>query len=811
MNTKQKILLTCAIALLLIAGSTAVALAVSGAVSTTDNPGFVDTNPPLPYTDQACLNGQGVNCNIYLDKRDVWLSGLPVQASLGTGTYFFAVLVPGGQPSPNDAATVPDDGTGTPKNLSDDFDAYTNRMFSVDGTGAITNLGTHNFGSTNNKLQLFPYADTTNPGGVYILAVCSLADGYPVTPSTCKYDAFKVGTAPALDLTVKKDATPSYTRTFGWKIEKSADYDQINTSGSAMFNYTIKVTKDAGADSDWAVAGTITVHNPNAFAVSGVDVSDATPDGTCTVTSGTGLTVPAGGDATASYVCTFASNPGSGTNTATATWPDIGSPNTSATGTAGYVFGAPTKKVHDAIDVTDTNGGSWHFTDSGSVSYPVTYSDDPAGTCTSHENTATITQTGDFAKKTVKVCVGADLKVTKDATPTFKRTYNWKISKAVDPTLVKQVGGTATFNYTVKVWQTGFTDSNWAVSGKIHVVNPNDWEAITFDATDAVLGGVCTVTGGTGVTLELGASVDLPYTCTFAAQPAYNTDLTNTATATWNKATYFTPNGTATGEKTFQFTAPTTTVNKTVTVTDTFNGGSPQTLGTVTATDAEPWASATFNYARSIPVPTWNCVFYTNTAKIVETGQSASQTVKVCGPAKTGALSKGYWQNNNGQGIIKAGASTGGVCNSGTWLRQYAPFQNLGATASCAQVATYVYNIIKAADASGSSMNAMLKAQMLATALDVYFSDPALGGNKIGAPAPVGGVAVDLTKVKAGSGYQNVSSAFGATSLTVSQMLTYAAGQSNVGGSLWYGNVKSTQELAKNAFDAINNQWVFAP
>jgi len=41
----------------------------------------------------------------------------------------------------------------------------------------------------------------------------------------------------------------------------------------------------------------------------------------------------------------------------------------------------------------------------------------------------------------------------------------------------------------------------------------------------------------------------------------------------------------------------------------------------------------------------------------------------------------------------------------------------------------------------------MLKAQMLATALDVYFSDLALGGNKMGAVAPIGGVAIDLTKI----------------------------------------------------------------
>ena len=158
----------------------------------------------------------------------------------------------------------------------------------------------------------------------------------------------------------------------------------------------------------------------------------------------------------------------------------------------------------------------------------------------------------------------------------------------------------------------------------------------------------------------------------------------------------------------------------------------------------------------------------------------------------------GFWQNKNGQGIISGGASTSGVCNSGTWLRHYAPFQDLSATASCSAVATYVYNVIKAANASGSSMNAMLKAQMLATALDVYFSDPALSGNKIAAPAPIGGIAIDLTLVcqmidgTGGSAtcsgtYENVSAAFGgATHLTVSQMIAYASSQSNLGGSPWY-------------------------
>ncbi len=162
----------------------------------------------------------------------------------------------------------------------------------------------------------------------------------------------------------------------------------------------------------------------------------------------------------------------------------------------------------------------------------------------------------------------------------------------------------------------------------------------------------------------------------------------------------------------------------------------------------------------------------------------------------------GFWQNKNGQGIISGSGSTAGVCNVATWLRQYAPFQDLSATASCSQTASYVFSIIKAANAGGATANAMVKGQMLATALDVYFSDSSLGGNKIGAPAPVGGVTVFLSNL----GGTNVSPAFGgATSMTVSQMLSYAASQSNAGGTVWYGNVKSVQVLAIFAFNYINN------
>src|SRR5262245_16091260 len=65
-------------------------------------------------------------------------------------------------------------------------------------------------------------------------------------------------------------------------------------------------------------------------------------------------------------------------------------------------------------------------------------------------------------------------------------------------------------------------------------------------------------------------------------------------------------------------------------------------------------------------------------------------------PPGNGALTMGFWQNKNGQGII-SGQAASGVCPSATWLRQYAPFQDLSASAKCADVASYVYNLIKGA------------------------------------------------------------------------------------------------------------------
>src|SRR5262249_15840561 len=179
--------------------------------------------------------------------------------------------------------------------------------------------------------------------------------------------------------------------------------------------------------------------------------------GNCTVTDGASVEVPkkigsADGSVTLSYSCTYGSAPTTpgGMNTATATWDSntFFTPHGSANGVKSFSFAEPTSRINQTVTVTDSLGGALGeltATDSspfasGPFTYPHAFTG-TSGTCVSFDNTAQITQTQQSASQTVKVCVGADPKVSKTASPSFARAYTWDIRKSVDKTLVEQTGG----------------------------------------------------------------------------------------------------------------------------------------------------------------------------------------------------------------------------------------------------------------------------------------------------------------------------------------------------------------------------------
>lgn len=432
------------------------------------------------------------------------------------------------------------------------------------------------------------------------------------------------------------------------------------------------------------------------------------------------------------------------------------------------------------------------------------------------------------------IAMDGNLPVSVTVNPSLVRTYSWSIEKSANPTLIDQLGGNGTFNYIVNVTEKDFTDT---VTGDIIVTNPSGSDITLNSITDSVdNGGTCMV-DSTSLVVPAGATLTIPFTCTYSNQQTPNSG-TNTATVTDTNGI------SGIGTASFSFQSPTTLVNNAITVTDIFNGVTT-TLGTLTATDST-FASASYQYSHTVSVPASNCNSYTNTAKIVETSQTASQTVSVCGPAKTGAQTMGFWKNNQGQKIITAyGGGTQGTTLA-AYLRGLYPFTDLASDSTPSQDATYVANVLNAAQCStdllsGSgniaTCNYMLKAQMLATALNVYFSDPVLGGNKINAPAPIGDVFYQhgnicvMTDTSSGSTcsgtFVNAESVLGSvpywnaeailqyqntqqTGDTPSNTIPGVNTETNAGLIWWYNQYKPSQVLAKNVFDAINNQVAFS-
>ena len=364
-------------------------------------PAAASAASPAAFTSDS--TGSAVNKNHYDNKCDVYLNGGPDGASLPAGSYTYAVLAPSGQGDPNDPGTL----------LSSDSNA--DRTFTVSSTGVISG-GTHptsvatDTGAT--LIQLCPYADTPNGGGVYIIAICPSSD---MSPDACKYDAFKVGPSEGVNLTALKTATGSFTRTFSWRLEKSVvgESAKTTTANTATFNYAVTATKSAGVDSGFVVSGQVQVFNANDSVVTGVAVTDAIGATVCTVTGGA-TTIVAGGSATFDYTCNLPNTTTAqttGTNVATITWDksSINSPLGSTTASAPFDFSAAPTLVKNCTTVTDSITGTAGSLTLGSPCATTTFNYSrtvvvPATGCLVYTNTAVESASGTWDTADVTVC-----------------------------------------------------------------------------------------------------------------------------------------------------------------------------------------------------------------------------------------------------------------------------------------------------------------------------------------------------------------------------------------------------------------------
>jgi len=209
----------------------------------------------------------------------------------------------------------------------------------------------------------------------------------------------------------------------------------------------------------------------------------------------------------------------------------------------------------------------------------------------------------------IEFCYDYEVDVEKDAETSFTRTYEWDITKSVVPdTWHLFAGDSGTSRYTVAVEKTGFTDSDWAVSGNIYVANNTPFKATITSVSDEISGfGAAAVDCGVAFPYELPSGGTL--TCSYSASLSDGSNRTNTATVETSGTV-----GGGEGTAGVVFGAPTTEVNKEINVTDS-NAGS---WGPVSGTTSWTYEK-TFTEAGT----------YGNVATIVETGQSDNAEVTV--------------------------------------------------------------------------------------------------------------------------------------------------------------------------------------
>jgi hypothetical protein len=225
-----------------------------------------------------------------------------------------------------------------------------------------------------------------------------------------------------------------------------------------------------------------------------------------------------------------------------------------------------------------------------------------------------------------------ELTVSKTAETSYIRTHRWSIDKSVEtdfgyehegfPKIWLYIDGSGdeTATWTVDVSYEGYEDSGFNVSGDITVKNTGTLDAVITDISD--------VLGGTEIDVDCGEA--FPYTlevgntltCSYDVDVDGKISGKNEVDVTTEVTTYSAEAAVIWGEPTSEF-------NASVTIQDVSDLFGEVSLGTLAAPNG-----GTFTYSKDFAWADYGQYgggdyTYDNTATIVETGQSASATLKV--------------------------------------------------------------------------------------------------------------------------------------------------------------------------------------
>lgn len=481
------------------------------------------------------------------------------------------------------------------------------------------------------------------------------------------------------ELSVTKDATPSFSREYDWTVTKSVDPDSLDLfdGDSDDVTWTVTWDRDNGTDSTYAVSGTITITNPAPIAADDVSVADSLTGAVAATvdcdgaTAGNQFTVDIA--ASSSAQCSYSATLPDGTtrtNTATATL--FGE---DYTGIASVDFtGVNPTEIDATAVVTDDRGPlDEAVSGDGSTTYDETF--ECGADEGQHDNTAVVTEddSGETDSDTASVTVNCyELTVTKDAVTSYSRDYDWDIAKTRfiaggeddgdgDPlTLTLDEGQSYDVSYEVTVSMTGFTDADHAVAGTITISNPAPMDAEGVSVSDVVSPDIDAIVDCDDATAGDQATVDVPAegsaTCDYSADLPDAEDRTNTATATLLETDY-----TGTAEVTFDLDNPTVEIDECVDVVD--DAGTPGDtgddidLGTVCVDDLDANGQWSDEYVQTVgPFAACGEHTFTNTVSFVTTDDendtdesgSAVYTVTIDVPCPQGCtLTQGYWKTHN--------------------------------------------------------------------------------------------------------------------------------------------------------------------
>ena len=549
------------------------------------------------------------------------------------------------------------------------------------------------------------------------------------------------------------DMTPHWLITYGWTIDKSVSPETLNLfrGDSRDALYTITVTKDNGTQEAW-VDGQICVSNGGVVGTEGLAITAVLQNGygspndflTSAPVDVSGYPViPAGGSHCYSYHVNIPITGGEfpqphagGTYKVTANVTitnhsgSLGTPK-GPSPSATTVFPSPTL-INTSINVDDTNGGSWPFSDDGFVTYEKTFS---CGEDNTYNNTATIRETGQSDSASVTVnCY--ELEVNKDASTSFDRTYKWSIDKSADQSsLTLSPGQQYLVNYSIVVDVTGYTDSNWATNGNIQVHNPAPMAATLNSVTD-IISGFGGVSVSCGVSFPYPLASDETLNCTYSSSLPDASDRTNTATANLQNYDYD-KDGVATADGTTDFSGSANILFSSATITeyDTCIDVSDTMFGDIIGETCVANVPATFTYSHWVG-PYAVCGDYTvdNTASFVtkdtEATGSDDWTVDVNVPCAGGCtLTQGYWKTHSDYGpapyddtwaLLPYGPDTIFFLSGQTWYQVFWTPPAGNAYYNLAhQYMAAMLNILNGADSS--SVNATLN--QASNLFDVYSPD----------------------------------------------------------------------------------------